>query len=279
MIDIIDAHFHIYSQDTETYPRIDVKTPTPPEPAQHEDYTAIADKNEITKAVFVQPAVYGSDTSYLRDICTAYPSRFVAVVIADYATTAGHNLLLDELENPYVRGARFHLLAEQRSHSDILSDDAIKQSMGFVAEAERVIELHINDTQFDIVKHIAERFDKATIVVDHLGYPEPGKRVDSRYAAFIRSIDSLDNVFMKVSGYEMKSIEGYPFEDLRVYAEAVLQALGCSRCMWASNYPYITLTATMQQCIALGMDLSSGDKEDQGEFLNGTAERVFWGST
>ena len=74
---MIDTHVHVYSLDEVTYPRLNVKTQPPPEPAEAEDYLRVAGKNSISKAVLVQPTFYGTDTRYIFHVASKYPDTIL----------------------------------------------------------------------------------------------------------------------------------------------------------------------------------------------------------
>ena len=82
----------------------------------------------------------------------------------------------------------------------------------------------------------AKRHPRARIVVDHLGMgpDDRGDRVGLAVRDLLHLAD-LDNVAVKASCLPAHSTGPYPFEDLHVHVQAVVNAFGPSRVFWGSD--------------------------------------------
>jgi len=275
---LFDSHMHLLSLDQNTYPRNKVTTvASPPEPATAEDYLRVAEENSIGKALLVASIFYGTDTSYAFDVIQKFPDVFKALIIADYDDNAGQDILQEQIVNDYVAGARLHLFDDNRANALLEMDSGIQQIIQIITDSRKVVDLHIKSDQMDAVCNLASDFKDTTFVIDHMGRPSPGHRVNQTYERQIERLAPLPNVFVKLSGFELGSEKGYPFDDTTPYASHVLGALGIDRCMWGSDYPYINRTSDLAGAVHIAKALVDGKSETESQqFLFGTALDVFW---
>jgi len=282
---IFDSHMHLFSLDQNTYPRKKVTaalkaqvTASPPEPAMAEDYLRVAGENSIGKALLVASIFYGTDTSYLFHVIQKYPDIFKAVIITDYNDNGGQDILQEQIVNDYVAGARLHLFNDNRANAVLEMDSDIQKTIQIITDSRKVVDLHIKSDQMDVVYNLASDFKDTTFVIDHMGRPSPRHRVNQTYERQIERLASLPNVYVKLSGYELGSEMGYPFDDMILYANYLLRALGIDRCMWGSDYPYINNTSDLAGALHIAKALVEGKSEtERQQFLFGTAQDVFWG--
>jgi L-fuconolactonase len=147
-----------------------------------------------------------------------------------------------------------------------------------VAAAGKAVDLHVAFEQLPFVAALASGYPQTSFVMDHMGYPVPGQTTEETYRAAVDCLAALPNVHAKISGFELKSASGYPFDDMIFFARCMIESFGTGRCMWGSNYPYIN------NCADIGGAVSIAERllEDQGDlskehFFSRTARRVFWG--
>jgi predicted TIM-barrel fold metal-dependent hydrolase len=77
------------------------------------------------------------------------------------------------------------------------------------------------------------------IMVDHCGRPNLQAGVTQPGFQALLSLGREGRTVVKISGFAKFSQVGYPFEDARVYIDALVQHFGLRNCVWASDWPYI----------------------------------------
>ena len=86
---------------------------------------------------------------------------------------------------------------------------------------------------------VARTFPKLTVVVDHLGIPQPPvySRDDPplRRMPQLLGLASFDNLLVKISGFPTLSQVGYPFDDLWPPLRRLVDEFGADRLMWGSD--------------------------------------------
>jgi L-fuconolactonase len=91
----------------------------------------------------------------------------------------------------------------------------------------------------DVAGEIAARHRDLTVVVDHLGMPQPpshGRDVPPfKGLASLLRLSALPNIVIKLSGAPTLSTQAYPFADLWTNLLAIVEAFGADRLMWGSD--------------------------------------------
>jgi L-fuconolactonase len=92
----------------------------------------------------------------------------------------------------------------------------------------------------DLVDEIAERHRDLTIVLDHLGLPQPPTQERDeppfRNADRVLALSRHPNVAIKLSGAPALSSEPFPFADLGPHLRRYADAFGAERLLWGSDY-------------------------------------------
>lgn len=86
---------------------------------------------------------------------------------------------------------------------------------------------------------IADEFPKLTVVVDHLGLPQPPVYLRDepplRRLPDLLELARFENLLVKLSGFPTLSQVGYPFPDLWEPLRQLVDAFGADRLMWGSD--------------------------------------------
>jgi predicted TIM-barrel fold metal-dependent hydrolase len=91
----------------------------------------------------------------------------------------------------------------------------------------------------EMTRAVAESFPKLSIIIDHIGLPQPPMEVRDT-PPFARLPALLDlarypNVAIKMCGAPALSQQEYPFADVKAPIRQIVDAFGAERLMWASD--------------------------------------------
>jgi L-fuconolactonase len=93
--------------------------------------------------------------------------------------------------------------------------------------------------RLDLVARLIDRYPQLSVVVDHLGLPQPPleRLDDNRWADLPRLLELADrpNVYVKLCGAPSLSSEPFPYHDIWAHVRAIVDAFGAERLMWASD--------------------------------------------
>jgi L-fuconolactonase len=148
----------------------------------------------------------------------------------------------------------------------------VRRGLAAVADAGLAYDLLILPHQLAAAHETAAALGELRFVVDHLAKPAIATAEIEPWATGIRALASLPNVACKLSGMVTEADwTSWTVEQLRPYAETVLDAFGADRVLFGSDWPVCTLAA--------GYDAVVRSAEQLVEALGrGEREAVFGGA-
>ncbi|WP_031482476.1 amidohydrolase family protein [Streptomyces bicolor] len=172
----------------------------------------------------------------------------------------------------YLKGIRHQVQGEPDPEWLLRAD--VRRGLAAVAEAGLVYDLVVLPHQLPAcVKAAADHAD-LTFVLDHLGKPPIASGEREPWETAVRSLAALSNTVCKLSGMVTEADHAsWTVDDLRPYADVVLDAFGPERLMFGSDWPVCTLAATYGQVLASARDLTG--ESDRRQIFETTATRVY----
>lgn len=232
-----DCHAHILGPAAR-FPFIDERVYTPPD-CLLTDYRAMLARLGLTRAVLVQPSVYGTDNRVLLNALEAMQGawRGVAVVAPDASES-----MLRELHCAGVRGVRVNVV-------DVQSNKGVLPLSQLRALAERVAPLGWH-MEFLLHVHEFPRLDQqlagfpVEVVFGHLGYlPTRLGTGDSGFQALLRLLQG-GRAWVKLTGPYRLSDTRLPYADVNPFAHALLAAAP-QQIVWGSDWPHVMVKGAM----------------------------------
>lgn len=242
------------------------------------EFTAEARDAGVTASVLVQTITVAEETPEFLAI--AEDSEVVAGIVG--WTDLTHPGVADELarlkELPggrWLSGIRHQVQGEADPEWLLRAD--VHRGLAAVEEAGLVYDLVVVPHQLPACIKAAADHPGLTFVLDHLGKPPIACGALEPWAGAVRVFADLPNTVCKLSGMVTEAdLTTWSVEDLRPYADTVLNAFGPARLMFGSDWPVCTLAATYAQVLGIADELttalSGGESE---ELFAGTARRVY----
>jgi L-fuconolactonase len=276
---IVDAHHHVWDLSVRDQDWI-----TGPELAPlHRDFTLADLEPEaraagVTATVLVQTITVPEETPEF--LALAARSDLVAGVVGWTDLTAPDVAdalarLCAGLGGEYLVGVRHQVQGEPDPRWLVRPD--VLRGLTAVAEAGLVYDLVVKPHQLAAAAEAAGRLPGLTFVLDHLGKPPIASGELAPWAEQIRRLASLPNTVCKLSGMVTEADwASWTPEDLKPYADTVLDAFGPERLMFGSDWPVCRLAATYDEVVAVARELTArlGSAEHH-EVFAGTAVRTY----
>ncbi|NEA99163.1 amidohydrolase family protein [Streptomyces sp. SID13726] len=150
----------------------------------------------------------------------------------------------------------------------------VRRGLAAVAGAGLVYDLVVLPHQLPACVKAAESLPELTFVLDHLGKPPIASGALEPWATAVRTLAALPNTVCKVSGMVTEAdLTSWTIDDLRPYADTVLDAFGPERSMFGSDWPVCTLGASYGEVLDIARRLTPASAHPQ--VFGGTAERVY----
>ncbi|MFD5087472.1 amidohydrolase family protein [Kitasatospora sp. NPDC058406] len=276
---IIDAHHHVWNlavRDQEWITGPDLA------PLRRsfglEDLRPQAERAAVTATVVVQTVTVAEETPEL--LAQAASDPLVAGVVGWTDLTAADvaERLAQLREMPggeHLVGVRHQVQGEP--DPDWLLRPEVLRGLAAVADAGLVYDLLVLPHQLPAATAAARRLPGLAFVLDHAGKPAVAVAELRPWASHVRTLAAEPNVSCKLSGLLTEADwERWSIEDLRPFADTVLDAFGPGRVMFGSDWPVCTLAADYATVVSTTRRLIARlDTHEQALVLAGTAGDVY----
>jgi predicted TIM-barrel fold metal-dependent hydrolase len=273
----IDAHVHIWTPDTSTYPLaagFAKGRMAPPSFTPEELFTHCRPEG-VARIVLVQMSFYKYDNRYMLDMMAAHPGVFGGIAIVD-----------ENLQD--VKGTMKALAAKGvrgfRIRSTKASAESWPSSPGMVvmwksgADNGLSMCLLADPDSLPSALAMAKKYPRTPVVIDHFARIGMHGSVDQKELDNLLRFADLPNVRVKTSAFYALGNKAAPFNDLAPMVRQLRDAFGANRLMWASDCPYQVVGGhNYADSISLIRDkLDFLSEEDKSWMLRKTAEKVFF---
>ena len=283
-MDWIDAHVHIWTQDTGAYPRggrypvpggtdVDAVEANPP----HFTPEMLLDQAApfgVARIGLVQMTFYGTDNSYMTDAIARRPDTFRAFGYVDPESPGVGDSMAALLEQG-VTG--FRIVPEDELVKTWLSTPGYQAMFSAAAHTGQAMSCLVNADALPEIDRMCSDHPNTSVVIDHLGRIGAGGPIPDEEVDLLCSLARHENVTVKVSAFYALGREPHTHSDLIPLIRRVFDAYGPDRLMWASDSPPALIGETYEEQITLVRDrldfLADSDRE---KLMRTTAERVIF---
>ncbi|MFF1699648.1 amidohydrolase family protein [Streptomyces sp. NPDC058257] len=153
----------------------------------------------------------------------------------------------------------------------------VRRGLAAVGAAGLAYDLVVLPHQLHACVKAAQEHPELTFVLDHLGKPPIASGALEPWATAVRSLAALPNTVCKLSGLVTEAdSKTWTVNDLRPYADTVLDAFGPDRLMFGSDWPVCTLAATYAEVVDSARRLTESlSGSERAALFAGTAARVY----
>ncbi|MFE0252629.1 amidohydrolase family protein [Streptomyces sp. NPDC059010] len=278
-VTVVDAHHHVWDlsvrdQDWITGPEL--------RPLRRDftvaDLAPEARSAGVERTVLVQTVTVAEETPEFLALARAH--ELIAGVVGWTDLTrpdvADELARLRELPGgPYLKGIRHQVQGEPDPEWLLRAD--VRRGLTAVADAGLVYDLVVLPHQLPACVKAAADHPGLTFVLDHLGKPPIASGEREPWETGVRSLAALPNTVCKLSGMVTEADPAsWRVDDLRPYADVVLDAFGPDRLMFGSDWPVCTLAATYGQVLDAAEELTGELSDAERTWLfAGTAAQVY----
>ncbi|HUQ91693.1 MAG TPA: amidohydrolase family protein [Bryobacteraceae bacterium] len=280
---VFDAHVHVWSSDTDTYPLAPGINPrsllipsfTAEELLKHARPAGVAKIN------LVQMTGYGLDHRYMLDVIRKNPETFVGTGIVpafSEASLPSPDAAMVDLAKGGVYA--FRLRGRQtRAGAGVQWLDHPGYGKMFTAAARHNLALSFLIGPNDLPKldRMCTKHPEAPVIIDHICRIGATGGIEEKDVAALCAMARHKRLMLKIGAFYALGAKREPYTDLLPLIRRVVTAFGPDRCMWETDCPYqVQKPHTYAASVALIRDhagfLSASDKH---HILFGTANRFF----
>jgi predicted TIM-barrel fold metal-dependent hydrolase len=292
---IVDPHIHLWDLKTHHYPWLanpgksfvgDARD------LKHDyligDFLRETGSVQVLKMVHVDanhdPADPVEETRWLQEVADneghGMPNAIVAG--ADLSADNAHEILEAHAGFRNTRGIRQILNVHSNPLYDyvgrhFMQEPKWRKNFGLLKKYSLSFDLQLYPSQMNEAAALAREHEDTQFIVNHAGMFVDRASVDGfrAWRDGMRALAGCPNIAVKISGLAMFDHE-WSIESFRPYVLETIDAFGCDRAMFASNFPVDRLFATYEGLwnayASIVKDLSDTEKQ---ALLKSNAERIY----
>jgi L-fuconolactonase len=181
---------------------------------------------------------------------------------------------LDALvQNPLVVGVRRLLQSEPAA---FLTRRDLVAGIRRLAALDLIFDACVVHEQIPQLTDLARACPDVTFVLDHLGKPDVrGRRLDP-WRADLAALGRQPNVVCKLSGLGTEAGPGWTAATVRPFLVHALEVFGPERCMFASDWPLVTVDGSHERWTDAVLDVLEPHRAgERAAVLGETARRIY----
>jgi 2-pyrone-4,6-dicarboxylate lactonase len=227
-----DTHAHVLGPAAQ-YDYSPARVYTPPD-CLPGDYRHMLDMMGVTRAVLVQPSVYGTDNSAMLDAMKADPQRLRGVAVVDPTISDAE---LKTMHAIGVRGVRVNIVDVKDRKAGSLPMDMLRPLAARIAPLGWHMEFLMHADEFpDLDKTFADF--PVPIVLGHLGYMKTALGLNNPGFQALLRLMQAGRAWVKLTGPYRISAGPLPHADTVPFAQALLKA-NADRVLWGTDWPHV----------------------------------------
>jgi predicted TIM-barrel fold metal-dependent hydrolase len=276
-MNFIDAHSHIWTPDTKTYPLAAGFNRGRMKPLSFtaDELMKQAKPVGVNRVVLIQISFYGYNNRFMLETIRKSPKQFVGVALIDQDARRPE-LEMRKLKKLGVTG--FRIYPKNQKQGDWLGSESMHRMWTTAAKENLNMCCLINPTDLTSLDRMCRDFPDTPVVIDHLCRVGAGGPIVEKDVKALCDMARHKNVSVKVSAFYALGKKKAPYNDLSPLIKRVYDAFGPKRLMWASDSPFQVVGGhTYKASIDLvKQGLPFLKKDDKTWLLGKTAERVFF---
>jgi L-fuconolactonase len=263
---VVDTHQHLWVMSERAYDWIVPEYGILNNDFRPEDVAEDSAKAGITATVLVQAADTYDDTFYMLSVARAYESvkGVVGWVPFNKPTEARESLDLFD-HNSYIKGYRN--LTHNYSDPRWILQASCKETLADISKRDLSLDMvSVNSDHSRAIVELADALPNLRIVVDHMAKPNIAEKQWDDWADDMAELAKRSNVYVKHSGLNTASGQGWTAASWEPYINFCLEKFGSNRMMMGSDWPVSLLNGDFLGVWAAQMEsiskLSQSEQED-----------------
>lgn len=265
---IIDAHIHLWDIGKLNYPWL-ANVPAINRTFLPRDYDEARGETPVASMVFVQcecrPDQYREELAWVQALADRDP-RLGAIVpwapLENGEAVAGP--LRAMAADPRVKGVR--RIIEFEDDLDFCVRPGFVRGVQLLGETGLHCELTVGPRNFPNVMKLIAASPGTRFILDHIGCPNIKEGRLQPWKDYLRAFAASGPHPCKFSNLVCNAdLEHWTLEDLRPFAEAVIEIFGPERMIWASDWPHALRASSWSRWFETARELTAG--------LGGAAQR------
>ncbi|WP_291912603.1 amidohydrolase [Chitinophaga sp. CB10] len=268
---IIDAHQHFWKYDPVKDAWIDDTMEVIRKDFFPEHLQPVLQAHGVDGCVAVQADQSEKETAFLLDLAQKHDFIKGVVGWTDLRSPDIQEQLAHYAQFPLLKGFR-HIVQGEPDPMFLLREDFCHGILA-LAQYDFTYDILVYPKQLPAVVEFVKKFPRQRLVIDHMAKPDFKSGELEIWAAQMRAIASSPNVYCKVSGLVTEADwENWQPGHFQPFLEVVLEAFGCDRLLFGSDWPVCLLAAEYGEVKEIVTNfISSLSPAEQQKIMGGNA--------
>src|SRR5215472_6683022 len=242
-----------------------------------DEMVAAMDAVGVDGALLVSPfSMYRYDASYALEVHAAHPGRFGLIKPVDPGDPQVGDTIAEWAATKGTVGVR--IMLNREGVSTDAADPGLNRALA--AAARHALPVNLMATgRLEQAAGLAARNPDATLVIDHLGLPQPHEPpAPAQPFADLPKLLALAahaNVTVKISGACTLSHEPFPYRDIWDPLGRIFDGFGFDRCMWGTDWTRAVGMLTYKQGVEAFRVTDRLTDSERGLLMGETLQRVY----
>jgi predicted TIM-barrel fold metal-dependent hydrolase len=286
----IDAHAHVWTDDTSHYPLAPGYKPEDMKPRRFtpEDLFKHTRPAGVDRVVLIQMSYYypkdtsseigkGFDNSYMLDMMKMYDDVFSGTAVIDPRANEPERLM-GELAKKRVRAFRIHPRLSKQPADKWLRPEGYGKMFTAAARNNQALSCLIDADALPELDRMCSDHPDTPVIIDHLCRIGADGTIRDKDVGALCAMAKHKKVMLKVGAFYALGKKRPPYTDLAPLIQKVVKAFGPPRCMWESDSPFqVQGDHTYKASVDLVRERLDFLSADDREWLLGkTAEKFFF---
>jgi L-fuconolactonase len=264
----VDAHHHVWRIARGDYGWLTSDLPI------HRDYTLDDLRpllGDVTATVLVQAAATEAETAFMLDVAQNSAGLVRGVVgWTDFADREAPARIAVLAREPLLKGLRPML--QDIADTDWILHAEYQPAIVTLTEAGLCFDALIQPRHLPVLLQLCARHPSLRLVIDHCAKPAIAFGGSRPWADDIARVARETQAFCKLSGLVTEAARDWLVDDLRRYADHIIDCFGPDRLMWGSDWPVVNLAGGYARWReAADTLLASLSTHERDAILGGTA--------
>ena len=246
----IDAHVHVWTDDTAHYPLARGYTKKDMQPPRFtpEDLFKHTKPAGVDRIVLIQMSYYhprdqsskivdGFDNSYMLDMITMHKDVFAGTAVIDPHAREPERLM-GQLAKKKVRAFRIHPKLSKQPAEKWLQPEGYGRMFAAGARNNQAMSCLIDPDGLPELDRLCGKFPDTPVIIDHLCRIGADGTIRDRDVEALCAMAKHKKVMVKVGAFYALGKKMAPYTDLAPLIQKVVKAFGARRCMWESDCPF-----------------------------------------
>jgi len=276
---MIDAHQHYWQPRRGDYDWMPKGHPVLDRPYFPRDLSGHLSDHGISQTVLVQAAASVAETEYMLGIADATASVAGVVGWIDFENRKDLRQLERLKQHPKFLGVR--PMIQDIADVDWMLRADIEWAFDALIDLDLTFDALGFPVHLDNFHRLLTRCSNLRTVIDHCMKPQIRDRMDGKdaftaWAAGMKRLADDTDAACKFSGLVTEAHDGWTIEDIRPFAEHVLDCFGPDRVMWGSDWPVCRLQASYDDWRQTAEALCASWTDAERDRIFGGTARAFY---